>query len=142
MRSAPVWVLMSMGRIVRQSVRMAAKGLSHLTPCHAERTSRNIGEFVEPLDTDDAAAIEQILRPCCARIAGESVDQDIAIEEFTGHRTYRALAPSRSNFQSGGSSLRKARICASARSRLLCARDAECPVVCDLDFNLVTLFQP
>ena len=79
----------------------------------------HIGEFVEPLHADDAAALEQLLRSCCAGIGGESVDQDIAVEKFARHRPYRALASSRSNFQSAGSSLRKARMRATARSRLL-----------------------
>src|SRR6516164_4423099 len=117
---------MSIGRIVRQRVRISGERLSHLAPCHAEAASCKIGEFVEPLRAEDSAALEQLLRLRRARIGGESVDEDIAVEEFARHRPYRVLASWRSNLHSGGSFLRNAED-ARAHARGFCRARCRTP---------------
>src|SRR5262249_39749423 len=92
--------------------------LSHFLPRHAELAPRHVGKFIETLHTDNTAAFEQNLRRRCTRIGGKGIDQNIAVQELARHRTHRALASSRSNFQSAGSCLRNARMRSSARSRL------------------------
>src|SRR6516162_5335417 len=108
---------MSIGRIVRQRVRISGERLSHLAPCHAEPASCKIGEFVEPLRAEDSAALEPLLRPRRARIDGETVDEGIVVEEFArtlpGVGLLAIKLPLRREF------LAKRRIRTSACSRLL-----------------------
>ena len=51
-------------------------------PAQAQSTPATGDEFVEPPHPDDAASREQLLRPRCTKISGESIDQDVAVEEL------------------------------------------------------------
>jgi hypothetical protein len=57
-----------------------------IRPCHPHLTARNIGQFVQNLHADHASiANDRLCTISLHGVAGREVNQDVGVEEATGH---------------------------------------------------------